>query len=237
MGSKNTDTIVLLPAHNEREDIEGVIRAVRDRVCGATVAVVDDGSEDDTAELAEQAGAMVLRLPCNMGYGVALQTGYKYALANGYEYLVQLDSDGQHDAAGIPALLDVVKSGTADLCIGSRFLEGDTYTVPAARRAGMVVLRRVASALIGQTITDPTSGFQAMNGKVISFFARDLYPVDYPDTDVIVLLHQHGFKIAEAPVVMYPSSTGKSIHAGVRPLYYLFKMSLAIPLNLLRRES
>lgn len=233
----NADTIVLLPAYNETGRIERVITGIRTAAPDATVVVVDDGSEDDTARRAHEAGSIVLRLPFNMGYGVALQTGYKYALANGYNYLVQLDSDGQHDPASIPVLFDVVRSGKADLCIGSRFLEGDTYTIPTPRRLGMILLRRVASMIIGQTITDPTSGFQAMNRKVIAFFARDLYPVDYPDTDVIVLLHQHRFRVAEAPVIMHPSSTGKSIHAGVKPLYYLFKMSLAIPLNLLRREN
>lgn len=234
---RNADTIVVLPAYNEGGHIEQAIHGAREALGDAAIVVVNDGSEDDTAARARRAGATVLELPYNMGYGAALQAGYKYAAANGYDYLVQLDSDGQHAPASIPTLLEVVKSDKADLCIGSRFLEGDTYPIPAFRRLGMVFLRRVASTLIGQTITDPTSGFQAMNCKVFAFFTRDLYPVDYPDTDVIVLLHQHGFRIAEAPVVMYPNSTGKSIHAGLRPLYYLFKMSLAIPLNLLRREN
>ncbi|MBN2307778.1 MAG: glycosyltransferase family 2 protein, partial [Candidatus Hydrogenedentes bacterium] len=210
----NADTLILLPAHNEAGHIEKVIAAVRD-VCGdAPIAVVDDGSKDATAARARAAGAVVLPLPFNMGYGVALQTGYKYALHHGFEYLVQLDSDGQHEPTGIPRLLDRVRAGSCDLCIGSRFLEGDTYAVPPLRRAGMILFRRVASALVGQTITDPTSGFQAMNRKVLAFFCRDVYPVDYPDTDVIVMLHHHGFRIAEAPVVMYPAPSGKSIHAG-----------------------
>jgi hypothetical protein len=76
-----------------------------------------------------------------------------------------------------------------------------------------------------------------MNRRVLEFFSKDSYPTDYPDTDVLVMLHHNGFRIAEAPVVMYAGDTKKSIHAGLRPLYYLFKMSLAIPLNLLRRES
>ena len=171
-----------------------------------------------------------------MGYGVALQTGYKYALRQGFDYLLQMDSDGQHDASCIEVVLDRVKSARCDLCIGSRFLEGDTYPIPPLRRLGMILFRRVASALIGHTITDPTSGFQAMNRRVIAFFTRDSYPVDYPDTDVLIMLHRHGFKVAEAPVVMHADATGKSIHAGLRPVYYLFKMGLDIPLNLLRKE-
>jgi len=231
------DTMILLPAHNEAGQIEAVITTVRHAAGDADVVVVDDGSTDDTAECALNAGAMVLPLPFNMGYGVALQTGYKYARSRGYTYLVQLDSDGQHDPAGIATVLAAVKSDRFDVCIGSRFLEGTTYPIPPLRRAGMVVFRRVASAILGQTITDPTSGFQAMNRKVFTFFCRDLYPTDYPDTDVIVFLYRHGFRIAEAPVVMHANSTGKSIHTGLRPMYYLFKMALAIPLNLLRKET
>ena len=232
----NPDTMILLPAFNEAARIGGVIQRIRAAAGEAAVVVVDDGSSDGTAAAALAEGAKVLRLPFNMGYGVALQTGYKHAVRQGFAYLVQLDSDGQHDPGGIPRVLDRVRSGFCDLCIGSRFLEGDTYRIPALRRAGMIVFRRVASTLIGRTITDPTSGFQAMNRRVLEFYGRDSYPVDYPDTDVLVMLHRHGFRVAEVPVVMYADDSGASIHAGLRPLYYLFKMGLAIPLNLIRRE-
>ncbi|HIJ73805.1 MAG TPA: glycosyltransferase family 2 protein [Candidatus Hydrogenedentes bacterium] len=231
------DTMVLLPARNEADHIAAVIAGVRNVAPEARIAVVDDGSQDLTAERARAAHAVVLPLPCNLGYGVALQTGYKFAVEQGVDYLVQLDSDGQHDPSGIPRLLEVVRSGNFDICIGSRFLEGKTYPIPPLRRAGMIVFRRVASLLLGQTITDPTSGFQAMNRRVLEFFCRDSYPVDYPDTDVLVMLHRHGFRIAEAPVPMHPRATPQSMHRGVRPLYYVFKMTLTIPLNLLRREK
>jgi glycosyltransferase involved in cell wall biosynthesis len=231
------ETLIVLPAFNEAGQIATVILAVREAAEGADIVVIDDGSEDDTAGEARRAGVAVVRLPLNMGYGVALQTGYKYAGQHGYGYLVQMDADGQHDPSGIATVLERVKSDRCDVCIGSRFLEGDTYRIPWARRIGMVVFRRVASKLVGSTITDPTSGFQAMNRRVIEFFTRDSYPVDYPDTDVIVMLHHHGFRVAEAPVVMYPPATGHSIHSGLRPVYYLFKMALNIPLNLLRREE
>lgn len=228
--------LVILPAYNEGSRITEVIAAVQTHVPGADVAVIDDGSTDATANRACETGATVLPLPFNLGYGAALQTGYKYALQHGYDALVQIDSDGQHNPADIPDVLRRVTGGEYDICIGSRFLEGEPYPIPALRRAGMVLFRRVASWILGQTVTDPTSGFQAMNRRVITFFSRGHYPVDYPDTDVLVALHHHGFRVAEAPVVMRPATTRKSIHAGLRPLYYLFKMALVIPLNLLRRE-
>ncbi len=231
-----TGTIILLPAFNEAAHIERVIAGVRGVASGANVVVIDDGSSDGTGERARSAGATVLRMPSNMGYGVALQAGYKYALREGAPFVVQLDADGQHDPAAIPKLLERVVRGDIDLCIGSRFLEGESYTIPPARRAGMILFRRIASALLGATITDPTSGYQAMNRRVIEFYCRDSYPTDYPDVNVLVMLHRHGFRIAELPVEMYAGNGAKSIHAGVRPAYYLFKMGLDIPLNLLRRE-
>jgi len=230
------DLIVILPAYNEETRITGVIDGIRAHAPEADIVVIDDGSHDATAARARKAGAVVLSLPFNMGYGCALQTGYKYCLARGYEYLVQMDSDGQHEPSGIIPLLERVRSGQYDICIGSRFLEGKTYKIPAGRRMGMILFRRVASFLVHKTITDPTSGFQAMNRKVVEFFARDSYPVDYPDTDVLVMLHRHGFELSEAPVTMRASAADKSIHAGLRPVYYLFKMALVIPLNLLRKE-
>lgn len=230
------DTLILLPAFNEGKHIAEVIGTVRDAMPEASILVVDDGSSDDTARNALSAGATVVTHPFNMGYGVALQTGYKYALASGVQFLAQMDSDGQHDPAGLARLLERVRSGQCDLCVGSRFLEGNTYAIPTARRLGMVFFRRIASFVLGQTITDPTSGFQAMNRRVIAFFAKDLYPGDYPDTDILVLLHHHGYRIVEIPVVMRPSRAGKSIHSGLKPVYYLFKMALDIPLNLVRRE-
>lgn len=232
----DNDVVILLPAYNEAPRIAEVIGELRDAT-QCPILVVDDGSADGTAEKARAAGATAISLPFNMGYGAALQTGYKYAQAMGFAYLVQMDADGQHDPRGVARLLERVRSGACDVCIGSRFLEGDTYRIPLARRMGMMLFRRIASFLIGATITDPTSGFQALNRKVIDFFCRDLYPVDYPDTDVIVALHRHGFVVREVPVVMRANPDGKSIHAGLRPIYYLFKMALTIPLNLLRREA
>ena len=229
-------TIVLLPAFNEAAHIEEVIAGVYRAASGANVVVVDDGSNDGTGDRARSAGATVVRMPTNMGYGVALQAGYKYAMREGAEYVVQLDADGQHDPIAIPRLVERVARGDIDLCIGSRFLEGESYAIPTTRRAGMILFRRIASMVLGTTITDPTSGYQAMNRRVVEFYCRDAYPTDYPDVNVLVMLHRHGFRIAELPVEMFASADNKSIHAGVRPAYYLFKMGLDIPLNLLRRE-
>ena len=229
--------MILLPAYNEASRLADVIAGVCSIFGDAAVVVVDDGSGDDTGLQALKAGATVLTLPFNLGYGVALQAGYKHALREGYEYVLQMDADGQHDPASIPALLKPVLENRCDLCIGSRFLEGNSYPIPPGRRLGMAVLRRVASRLTGRTVTDPTSGFQAMNRRVLEFYSRDSFPVDYPDVDVLVMLHRHAFRVLEVPVTMHPRMSGMSLHSGLKPVYYLFKMGVDIPLNLLRREK
>ena len=123
------------------------------------MVVVDDASTDDTADVAEAHGATVLRLPFNVGIGGAVQTGFRFARDEGYEVAVRLDGDGQHDAAEIGKLLEPIGAGTADLVIGSRFVDpGGSYRPPFARRLGIRVFARLVSLLGGQKVTDTTSG-------------------------------------------------------------------------------
>lgn len=226
-------SIVLIPAYNEASRIAGVVENIRRVVPDMPVLVVNDGSSDDTARISFESGATVISHPFNMGYGVAIQTGYKYAFANNYDYLVQLDADGQHDPACIPALLAPVTQGETDIAIGSRFM-GNSYKPPFARRVGMALFRVIVSKITGKDCTDTTSGFQAFNRNVIAFFTTDVFPIDYPDADMLIMLHRAGFRILEVPVRMYENSEGKSMHSGFKPLYYMFKMLLSICVTLMR---
>lgn len=231
----NSDKVlIIVPAYNESGRIEQVVASCANIVSESSVLVVNDGSTDGTARIAEEAGATVISHPFNMGYGVAIQTGYKYALRHGYEYLVQIDGDGQHDPAYIPQLLAPLQKGEADFVIGSRFLGGDSYRPPLARRIGMALFRSIVTRVTGQPISDCTSGYQAFNRRVMRFFASDLFPCDYPDADVLISLHLAGLKVREVPVRMYANVDGKSMHSGVKPLYYVFKMLLSILVTLMR---
>lgn len=241
MGRTGNDThcansLVLIPAFNEAVRIGGVVENVRRTLPHMPVLVVDDGSRDDTAAIAKKHGAIVVSHPFNMGYGVAIQTGYKYALAHDYEYLVQIDGDGQHDPTCIPELLAVLRQGEADFVLGSRFL-GSSYRPPFARRVGMALFRWIVSRVTGRFVTDTTSGFQAFNRDVIRFFTSDIFPVDYPDADMLIMLHRAGFSMREVPVRMYENSEGKSMHSGFKPLYYMFKMFLSICVTLMRERG
>ena len=234
MATSSVKTLVIMPAHNEAANIAQVLHDVQAISLDLDVLVVDDFSADQTATVAAREGAHVLRLPCNLGYGGAVQTGFQYAVRKGYGFCVLMDADGQHDASGIPRLLNVVQHDQADLALGSRFLGQMEYRTSWVKRAGMTVFRELVSRIIGQRITDPTSGFQALNRDVITFFAADNYPIDFPDADTILLLHFAGFRLKEVPVVMRERLSGVSMHSSWKPLYYIFKMFLSIFIVLLR---
>ena len=230
------DTLVVIPAFNEEGTVADVVGGVRDAVPGADVLVVDDGSDDATAALGAAAGAQVMTLPVNVGYGAALQAGYKHAVRSGYQIVAQLDADGQHDPAELPLLLERLGAGDADVVVGSRFLEGGSYRSSTARRAGIAIFSRIASVVTRQPISDPTSGFQVMRLRVAAFFCSEVYPTDYPDADILILLHRSGFRIVEVPVRM-SEAVDRGMHGGHRGLYYAYKMSLSIFVTLLRKGA
>ncbi len=229
--------LVIIPAFNEAGNIGRVIGAIRKVVPQCHILVVNDGSRDDTAAAAAAAGAMVLSHAFNMGYGVTIQTGYKFAYCHGYRYVVQIDADGQHDPGFIPRLLAPVMSGDTDFVIGSRFLEEESYRPSFSRRLGILFFRKLVTYLIGRSVTDPTSGYQAFNRDVLRFFTTDVFPCDYPDADMLITLNLAGFRIRELAVRMYANPTGKTMHSGTKPLYYMFKMCLSIFVTLLRNRK
>lgn len=226
--------LVVIPAYNEAGRVGTVVEDLHRSLPGADLVVVDDGSEDATAQEAEACGARVIRLPINVGYGAAIQTGFKYGVRFGYTTIACIDADGQHRADSLPRMLEYLRTSDADVVIGSRFLDRDGHYRPSrARKMGISLFSRLASMVIKQHITDPTSGLQVMTSGVAQFFCTDVYPTDYPDADILILLHRTGFRIAEVPVQMRPPP-GKSMHAGHRSIYYVYKMLLSILVSVLR---
>jgi len=231
-------SLIVIPAFNEADNIINVIDDVIRYQPDMSLLVVDDGSSDATALLAESRGAKVLRLPFNLGYGAAVQTGLMYALENEYDAVVLLDGDGQHDPQDIEVLTKMVASGEAELALGSRFLGLAGYDVPLTRRLGISLFRTLTSFLTRQQITDPTSGFQVIGKRVLEFFAADNYPYDFPDADILIKLYYAGFKIREVPVKLRPRRRGVSMHdGGAATLYYLYKMLFSILIILLQRKT
>jgi hypothetical protein len=219
---------VIIPALNESATIGVIVDQVRAAAPDLDVLVVDDGSHDDTAQHARRHGAVVVSHVFNLGYGAALQTGYKLADRRGYAYVVQLDADGQHDPADVPRLLAPLRAGTADVVIGSRFVAATGYEMGVVRTLGRVFFRRVLIVCGGPRVADATSGFQALSRSAYRFCCADFFPADFPDIDVLLLLHRQGFRILELPVKMAPSPPMHvPMHAGLRAAYYPYKMLLS----------
>ncbi len=229
--------LIIMPAFNEAANLPVVIPEVMQAAPGYDLLVVDDGSRDQTAAVAARLGARVVSLPVNLGYGGAVQTGFRYAVRHGYDLAVVIDADGQHDPAGIPLLAQAVSSGAADVAVGSRFRGRMDYRQPWVKRMGMAVFAWVVSRVTGRQVTDPTSGFQALNADALRFFAFDNYPVDYPDADTLLVLHYAGFRVIEVPVTMRERLSGVSMHSGWKPFYYVSKMWLAIAMVFLRQKT
>ena len=229
--------LIILPAFNEERTVASVIAGIRNTGSNADILVINDGSSDRTAEIAGGLGAMVISHPYNLGYGAALQPGLRFAVSRGYDHVVTMDADGQHDAESIADLFESAESAGADVVIGSRFLEGN-YRMGFARRIGAWIFARVARFYTGYRFTDPTSGFQLLNRQAFSYLASEEgYPLDYPDVNIIMLLHKRRFKVIEAPVRMASSDDGDTMHAGLRPVVYVIRMFLAITMILLRKED
>lgn len=226
--------IVIIPAYNEEDNIAGVIDGVKKDMPGADILVVDDSSSDATSGICKKKGVITLKNPINLGYASTCQTGFKYACERDYGYIVQMDGDGQHPTRYISALLGPVMEGEADLCIGSRFLK-DGYRTSLPRRIGMSLFSFIATTISRKKITDPTSGFQAFNRKVLKVYCTDVYPEDYPDADLIIKMHLAGFRLLEVPVKMYPNNR-KSMHNFFSSTTYVVKMLLSILVALVTKS-
>src|SRR3972149_11422348 len=220
--------LVLIPARNEDENIGAVLDRISSLYPQLPVLVVDDASTDGTARVVKAHSCVsLIELPFWMGYGGALQAGYKYALAHGYGAVAQLDGDGQHDPVSIGELLANLQE--ADVVVGSRFLQQDLrYRMPAVRRLGCHFLSWLTKGLTGMTITDPTSGYQALNREALAIAVEDHYPLDYPDVDVLILMHRYKLKVKEIPVRMHPSPAKPRMHEGLQVWYYGIKMFLSV---------
>jgi glycosyltransferase involved in cell wall biosynthesis len=226
--------LVVIPAWNEAGVIASTIAEIRAVQPHVDLLVVDDGSGDGTADVAEAAGALVARLPFNLGVGGAMRAGYRYALREGYDVVVQIDADGQHDPDYVPAL--IAGLGESDVVIGARFAGEGSYRAKGPRRWAMWLLAGVLSRLAGTRLTDVTSGFRAANRRAVAVFA-DHYPAEYLGDTVesLVIALRVGCSVRQVPVEMRPRTIGQASQSPLRATVYLARAVVALGLALVRR--
>jgi glycosyltransferase involved in cell wall biosynthesis len=216
--------LVIIPAYNEEAAISAVLQKLKTYVPAFDRLVVDDGSRDRTSLVVQALGERHIRLPVNLGYGLALQTGMKYALQNGYDLVACLDADGQHRPEDLPALVQALHEHQADIVIGSRYSDGQPYTGPFERRIGQLFFSYLTRLLIGQRIYDTSSGYKVMRVETCKNIVRMTF-LDF-HIETIVRLKLHGFKIIERPVVMEERTSGVSMHSFSSILIYPIKTLL-----------
>ena len=228
--------LVIVPAHDEEESLPATLEELRREAPAVDVLVVDDGSHDATAQVARERGVAVVSHAVNLGVDGTLQTGFRWALRHGYDVGVQLDADGQHDPAHLPALLEPILKGACDVSIGSRYVARTGYRAPVARRLGMMLFSAVVRLSVGQRITDTTSGYRAYGRAVMEICQHD-FPKDFPDAPLLIDLARRGFRLAEVPVEMRAREAGRSFYTLGKSLYYPYKNLLASFMVLLKRHG
>jgi glycosyltransferase involved in cell wall biosynthesis len=233
-GTSPQNVTVILPAYNEEVSIGSVVLLTR--FYADNVIVIDDGSSDRTAEIARKAGAEVIQHEKNKGKGVALKTGFTAADDLGADIIVTMDSDGQHNAADIPRLVEPIIKGEADIVNGSRYLNGLDKNTPSYRRVGQSILDKATNLNSGLHITDSQSGFRAFATSTKDVFRFNAQGMAI-ESEMLADAGSAGLHIAEVEIgVRYDvdCSTVNPIKHGLgvllivlkdiefnKPLYYL----------------
>lgn len=232
--------IVVIPAYNEEKSIGVVLTGLKQLIPEYDRIVVNDGSQDNTGQVAEALGEKQLRLVSNLGYGQCLQTGIKYGLQNGYTIIVSLDGDGQHRPEDVKGVVQALQDNDADLVIGSRYCTGLPYSWAFERRLGQSLFSRLTRLLTGTRIYDTTSGFKAMRASVCEAIVDRSF-LDF-HIETIIRLVLSGYKIIEHPIIVRERVHGISMHNYTSVFTYPLKTLLLIlvayiDVMLLRRKS
>ena len=211
------------------------MREVRQQLPDVPILVIDDCSEDATADVARAAGADVLSLPHHLGLGGCVQAGYKMAHELGYDYVIRVDGDGQHDARDISRIFEVLKESGSEMVIGSRFMDGANGYSSVVRGLGIRFFRLVLWPILGQRVKDPTSGFVGVNRAALAVFSKT-FPLEYPEIEALVVLQRRAFRFQEVACRIRPRRAGKSSITALKSTYYIAHVLLGVFVNVLKWE-
>ena len=223
--------LACIPAYNEESQIELLIKSAKKFV--DSVVVCDDGSTDNTAKIAKDAGAIVIKHETNQGYGAAIISLFDYARKQNAELMITLDGDGQHDPKQIPLLTETLLQNNVDVVIGSRFLD-DSTNVPGYRKRGIKIITSAINYGIDVKVSDSQSGFRAYSKNAIDA----IHPTEQGmsiSTEILLKISNKGLSLAEVPItVSYDGDTSEhhSVSHGVSVLGNTIKyVSIKHPLK------
>ncbi len=230
-------TLLIIPAYNEEENILNTCNKIKELNNNEIdFIVINDGSKDNTLKILKENNLNHISLINNLGIGGAVQTGYKYAYENGYDIAIQFDGDGQHDVNYIPNICKPIIEGQANMVIGTRYLDKNSSKFQSTfmRRFGSNVISLFIKICTKKKITDPTSGFRAVDKKIIEEFAKE-YPTEYPEPESTVCMICKGYNVTEVPVSMNERQGGTSSIRFWKSADYMIKVVLAIIIDSMRK--
>ncbi len=237
MKEKRKELLIIIPAYNEEQNIGKLFEnlqaaGVREY---ADLLVINDASKDNTAKVCREYGVHLVTHVYNLGYGCGLQSGYMYGLKYGYRYIIQMDADGQHDVSNVSGIYaELVESEQRgkpiDLVLGSRFVKGAPgYPTTLLKSIAYTLFRFLIWLGTGQKIMDPTTGLQGLSRKAFCFYAGyNHFDDKYPDANMIMQMVLLGFRVKEIPALMHTRTVGVSMHSGIKPAIYMFRMMFSI---------
>ena len=234
---RQKEVLLIIPAYNEEKNIEKVMKQLAQPEIAdiVDVLVMNDASSDNTNWLAKEYGCAVVTHVFNLGYGSGLQLGYKYAVRKDYRYVIQMDADGQHDACNIPVIYKRLREKDADgnypdIVLGSRFMEGSAeFPVSSAKKLAFKLFRVMIQLVTGRKIADPTTGLQGLSRKAVLYYSKyNHFDDKYPDTNMIMQMILLKFNVVEIPAVMHARESGESMHSGLKPVWYMFRMFFSV---------
>ena len=234
---KRKDLLIIIPAYNEEKTIAGLLQKLEQpRISEiADILVMNDASSDSTNEIVKERNHEVIRHVFNLGYGSGLQLGYKYAVRKGYDYVIQMDADGQHDICNIQTIYKELKTkdkngNLPDIVLGSRFMKESTeFPITPMKKIAWTWFQILIRLFTGVKIADPTTGLQGLNRRTFSFYSTyDHFDDKYPDANMITQMLLLGYNIRQVPAVMHIRETGESMHSGLKPFIYMFRMTFSV---------
>lgn len=225
--------LIAVPAYNEQDSLRELIPDIRKALPGAKLVIINDGSKDFTSQVARSLGATVIDAPHNMGVGGVMQTAFQYAVRIGRKSVLRIDSDGQHPPQEAVKLIRKYMETKADLVVGSRFGATARCVSTGFRYFGNRCLAFFLSKICRTRMSDPTSGFWFVNGKLVDYFAHE-FPTEYPEPEALALMRRLGYSYAEIPVRFRPRIAGVSSIGAFDTFYFIFKVGLALVVDRVR---